>query len=99
MEYYILNGQEVVTAEMKEWAEFYGEADKRIVQQEVIESKGTEYRVSTVFLGIDHAWYGGPPLLFETMVFPMGPFSRPVPRALFNMGRGSGRAQGRGGRT
>ncbi len=27
------------------------------------------YRVSTVFLGIDHCYDGGPPLLFETMVF------------------------------
>lgn len=28
------------------------------------------YHVSTVFLGIDHNFYGdGPPLLFETMVF------------------------------
>jgi hypothetical protein len=26
-------------------------------------------RVSTVFLGIDHAWDGGPPILFETMIF------------------------------
>lgn len=27
--------------------------------------------VSTVFLGLDHNWEpGGPPLLFETMVFP-----------------------------
>lgn len=25
--------------------------------------------VSTVFLGIDHQWGNGPPLLFETMVF------------------------------
>jgi hypothetical protein len=25
--------------------------------------------VSTVFLGIDHNFYGGPPLLFETLVF------------------------------
>jgi hypothetical protein len=28
---------------------------------------GTE--VSTVFLGLDHAWGDGPPLLFETMIF------------------------------
>lgn len=28
-----------------------------------------DYRVSTVFLGIDHNWGEGPPLLFETMVF------------------------------
>jgi hypothetical protein len=25
--------------------------------------------VSTVFLGIDHAFFDGPPLLFETMIF------------------------------
>ena len=26
-------------------------------------------RVSTVFLGLDHQWGEGPPLLFETLVF------------------------------
>lgn len=26
-------------------------------------------RVSTVFLGLDHGWDDGPPVLFETMVF------------------------------
>jgi hypothetical protein len=26
-------------------------------------------RVSTVFLGLDHAFRGGPPVLWETMVF------------------------------
>jgi hypothetical protein len=25
--------------------------------------------VSTVFLGLDHAWGKGPPMLFETMIF------------------------------
>ena len=25
--------------------------------------------VSTVWLGLDHGWGGGPPLIFETMVF------------------------------
>lgn len=25
--------------------------------------------VSTVFLGMDHAWGGGPPVLWETMIF------------------------------
>ncbi len=25
--------------------------------------------VSTVWLGIDHGWDGGPPVIFETMVF------------------------------
>ncbi len=26
-------------------------------------------RVSTVFLGLDHAWGDGPPMIFETMIF------------------------------
>jgi len=25
--------------------------------------------ISTIFLGVDHAWFGGPPVLWETMVF------------------------------
>ena len=28
-----------------------------------------QWHVSTVFLGVDHQFYGGPPLLFETMIF------------------------------
>lgn len=28
--------------------------------------------VSTVFLGINHAFSGGPPIVFETMVFSKG---------------------------
>lgn len=28
-----------------------------------------EYRVSTVWLGLDHNWGGGEPILFETMSF------------------------------
>src|SRR5262245_14898324 len=28
-----------------------------------------EILISTVFLGLDHQWMDGPPLLFETMVF------------------------------
>lgn len=27
------------------------------------------YTVSTVWLALDHNWTGGPPLLFETMIF------------------------------
>lgn len=39
--------------------------DKRIVKQEQL----GKYWISTVFLPIDHAWGGGPPVLWETMVF------------------------------
>jgi hypothetical protein len=38
---------------------------------------GDKVQVSTVFLGIDHNYFGiGPPILFETMVF----YKRDVPR-------------------
>ena len=31
------------------------------------------YDVSTVYLGTDHRWGEGPPLIFETMIFGSGP--------------------------
>jgi len=31
-----------------------------------------DHHVSTVFLGLDHSWSDGPPLVFETMVLPEG---------------------------
>jgi hypothetical protein len=49
-----------------EWARWFENAhDERIVAQEYI----GEYWVSTVFLGLDHSFGSGPPLLFETMIF------------------------------
>jgi hypothetical protein len=47
-----------------EWARDFGE-DRR-VKQETLQNG---YFVSTVFLGLDHNFSGGPPLIFETMVF------------------------------
>lgn len=44
---------------MAEW-----EAGHVVAQTEV-----GEYWVSTVWLPIDHAWFGGSPLRFESMVF------------------------------
>jgi hypothetical protein len=35
----------------------------------VAETEVGEARVSTVFLGLDHGWSGGPPEVFETMIF------------------------------
>ncbi len=36
----------------------------------IANTKVGKANVSTVFLALDHAWlFGGPPLLFETMVF------------------------------
>jgi hypothetical protein len=39
--------------------------DARVVARDTVRG----YLVSTVFLSIDHSYGGGPPILFETMVF------------------------------
>lgn len=64
-EHWILKGHEPVPASLLEWANWFEKADRSVAQ-----TQGDGYRVSTVFLGLDHRFCGdGPPLLFETMVF------------------------------
>ncbi len=64
--YYILDGKNVVPADAVTWARWFEKAaDKRVVAKTVIGDK----RVSTVFLGNDHGYGGGPREIFETMVF------------------------------
>jgi hypothetical protein len=64
-EHYTLIGQTAVEEpDLLTWARSF-EEDDRIVKQEDV---GNVW-VSTVFLGIDHSFNGGPPLLFETMAF------------------------------
>lgn len=55
-----------------------------------------EYRVSTVWLGLDHNWGGGEPLLFETMSFGGGRGSGPVAVAVDHRGCRARRAHGSG---
>lgn len=50
-------------------------ADPEHAPRRVAVSQIGEYHVSTVFLVYDHAFYGGPPVLWETMVFGPGPWS------------------------
>ena len=66
-EKYILNekGEPVVEPDIKKWGEFFSKSDKRRVANETIDG----VRISTVFLGIDHSYDGGCPLLWETMTF------------------------------
>lgn len=47
------------------WARAFETMDRQVASTDVTEG----VRVSTVFLGMDHAFGGGPPLLFETMIF------------------------------
>ena len=65
MRCYILRNQVVVpVSSAKEFGEWVETAD-RVVSH----TKVADIEVSTVFLGIDHQFFAGPPLLFETMVF------------------------------
>jgi hypothetical protein len=64
---YILRGHEAVPAELMPWAEWFETArEERRVASDELEGG---VLVSTVFLGLDHSRWQGPPLLFETMVF------------------------------
>ncbi len=49
---------------MLAWAAWMETADRRVAH----DSRGG-VTVSTVFLGLDHSFGSGPPMLFETMVF------------------------------
>ena len=63
---YFLNekGEPVRCEDLMEWAEHF-----EIQNRRVAETTAGDLWVSTVFLGIDHNWTGGPPILWETMIF------------------------------
>jgi hypothetical protein len=67
-EHYVLEGHEPkpvdIVAFSRWWAEHPG--PKRAVAQETLPDGRW---LSTVFLGFDHQYGAGPPLLFETMLF------------------------------
>lgn len=67
-EYYILNGREPKPVSWMEWGRWLEtNHEEKTVKQEIV----GERWVSTIFLGLDHRFGdAGPPLLFETMVFP-----------------------------
>lgn len=51
---------------MMEWAKLFEDFDYKVIKQEKLPSGG---KVSTVWLGLDHQYGEGKPLIFETMVF------------------------------
>lgn len=62
---YILQGHTPVPVDdLMEWANSLGENNRRVA---LTEFPGGH--VSTVFLGLDHSFGSGAPLLFETMIF------------------------------
>lgn len=65
-DFYILDGTiPVPIPDVLTWGAWFETAERHVAETTL--EDGT--RISTVFLGIDHQWGQGPPLLFETMVF------------------------------
>ena len=67
--YYKLDesGEPVVCEDMLEWALWFGTShESRVIAKTELPSGAV---VSTVFIGIDHAFRGGDPVLWETMLF------------------------------
>ena len=62
-QFYDRQGNEITRAE---WAGYFETETYRVVKQTDF---GEGLHLSTVWLGIDHSWGLGPPLIFETMLF------------------------------
>lgn len=67
-DYFDKNGDPMA---LMEWASKFEDMDYKVVAFD----DGKVYRVSTVWLGLDHNFAGdGPPLIFESMVFPLSSY-------------------------
>jgi len=64
MSYYDRQGNQIT---MQQWSVLLNDFDYKVVRQ----SRGVGKLVSTIWLGLDHSCGGGPPVIFETMVFPL----------------------------
>ena len=62
---YVLDDNNIAHEEpdLMKWATWFEAADRRVDVTQV-----GEHQVSTVFLGLNHQYGNGPPLLFETRV-------------------------------
>lgn len=65
LHYILVDRQAVAVSDVLEWASMFEDRDKRRVDLSPV---GPDAHVSTVFLGLDHA-FSGPPMIFETMSF------------------------------
>lgn len=64
--HYILNeqGDPFIEPDLITWAKWFEKAKRHAGLTTV-----GRYKISTVFLGLDHNWGLGPPVVWETMVF------------------------------
>ena len=63
--HYILEGKEAKPVDLITWAKWFEAADRHVAKTAV----NDDINVSTVFLGLDHSFGDGLPLLYETMIF------------------------------
>lgn len=69
MTHYFLNSDHTFReCDLMEWADQFEEMIKENTKH-VAEDIINDHHVSTVWLGLNHNYSDGPPLLFETMVF------------------------------
>ena len=65
-EFYILNAEgDPWAVDRLTWAQWFGQHDRRLARDVLPDGRV----ISTVFLGLDHNMLGGPPEIFETLVF------------------------------
>lgn len=66
------DGEPRLASSLEEWAAFMEDVGRRRVAWTEV----GEWRISTVFLGTDHSFGHGPPVLWETMVFGPPPWDQ-----------------------
>ncbi len=63
---YILDGHKAVECnDLLKWAKWFEAADRIVAKTNISD----EVTISTVFLGLNHNYGEGEPILFETMIF------------------------------
>ncbi len=66
--YYDMNGRPYAEPDAwKKWASDYTDSNRRVAQTYI--GWFRKIHISTIWLGHDHAYGDGPPLIFETMIF------------------------------
>jgi hypothetical protein len=62
---YILDGRNAKPEpDLMKWAKWFEKADRHVAKDKI-----GDVRISTVFLGLDHSFGHGDPMLFESMIF------------------------------
>lgn len=62
--YILVDKKPVKELDLISWAKWFESANRHVAKDKI-----KSVRISTVFLGLDHCYTNGQPILFETMVF------------------------------